>query len=343
MKTVRQVIYMALWLCRAGKLGEYETKFIEDKKIYCTWSNLDWDMSQPQTRDDFKLKVIETYPNEKANSIRNQTGQLWMFARSMKPGDWVVVPSKIKQSIYIGKIESGYCFDTGGDDRFQHFREIEWLKEVPRSAFDQDLLYSFGAFMTVCQISRNDAESRVQEIVNGVIEAIPSEEDTEPVEIDIESNALQEIADQIIRRYKGHDLARKIVAPILEAKGFTTYVSPTGPDKGVDILASQGSLGFDHPRICVQVKSGSDPVDRPTHDQLIGAMSNHKADYGLLVSWGGFRNSIINDIASHFFKVRLWTHMEIVQEFLRHYEKMLDDVKEAIPLKQIWIIDKRAD
>ena len=39
---------MALWLCRAGKFGEYETKFIEDEKIYCTWNDLNWDMSQPQ-------------------------------------------------------------------------------------------------------------------------------------------------------------------------------------------------------------------------------------------------------------------------------------------------------
>ena len=30
---------------------------------------------------------------------------------------------------------------------------------MPRTAFEQDLLHSFGAFMTVCNISRNDAES----------------------------------------------------------------------------------------------------------------------------------------------------------------------------------------
>ena len=48
-------------------------------------------------------------------------------------------------------------------------------------------------------------------------------------------------------------------------------------------------------------------------------------------------------MASHFFKVRLWTHKDIVQEFLRHYEDMPEDVKEAIPLKRIWIIDKRGD
>lgn len=336
---------MALWLCRTGKMGEYETMFIEDKKIYCTWSNLSWDMSQPQTWDDFKAKVAETYPNESTNSINNQAGQLWAFSRGMKPKDWVVVPSKIQPIIHIGSIESDYKFDSDANSLFQHSHIVKWIKDLPRSAFNQDLLYSFGAFMTFCQITRNDAERRVHEIVNGTVQSNVSaiaNPIADTIEIDFEDNALQEIADQIIYKYKGHGMA-KIIAAILEAKGFTTYISPVGPDKGVDILASQGSLGFDHPHICVQVKSGSEPVDRPTHDQLIGAMSNHKADYGLLVSWGGFKNSITNDVASHFFKVRLWTHKEIVQEFLRHYENMPEDIKESIPLKRIWIIDKRPD
>jgi type I restriction enzyme M protein len=51
-----------------------------------------------------------------------------------------------------------------------------------------------------------------------------------------------------------------------------TRVSPEGTDKGIDILAAPGSLGFGHPRICVQVKSGTEQVDRPTLDQLLGAM-----------------------------------------------------------------------
>ena len=133
----------------------------------------------------------------------------------------------------------------------------------------------------------------------------------------------------------------KVIAAILEAKGYTTFVSPPGPDNGVDILASQGALGFEAPRICVQVKSGETPLDRPTLDQLIGAMSNHKADYGMLVSWGGFKSTVQKEEANHFFKVRLWTHKEIMDEFLRHYSDLPDEIRETIPLKRVWIIDKK--
>ena len=32
---------------------------------------------------------------------------------------------------------------------------------MPRSNFSQDLLYSFGAFMTICRITRTNAEARI--------------------------------------------------------------------------------------------------------------------------------------------------------------------------------------
>lgn len=30
---------MPMWLCRAGRYGEFENKFLEDGKVYCTWDN----------------------------------------------------------------------------------------------------------------------------------------------------------------------------------------------------------------------------------------------------------------------------------------------------------------
>lgn len=126
---------------------------------------------------------------------------------------------------------------------------------------------------------------------------------------------------------------------ILRAKGFTTYVSPAGPDKGVDILASAGTLGFGSPKICVQVKSTDAPVDRIVLDQLGGVMKNFGAEYGLLVSWSGFKSSVINETAKQFFEIRLWTHKEIIEEFLRYYDQTDDEIKELIPLKKIWVVN----
>ena len=166
----------------------------------------------------------------------------------------------------------------------------------------------------------------------------PQESQDDEEARDIENEALGVITNLIIQKTKGHGLA-KIVDAILRAKGFTTYVSPAGPDKGVDILASAGTLGFGSPKICVQVKSTDTPVDRIVLDQLGGVMKNFGAEYGLLVSWSGFKSSVINETAKQFFEIRLWTHKEIIEEFLRYYDQMDDEIKELIPLKKIWVVN----
>jgi len=130
-------------------------------------------------------------------------------------------------------------------------------------------------------------------------------------------------------------LARLIDA-ILQAQGYSTFVSPEGPDKGVDILAAPGPLGFGSPRLCVQVKSSDSALDRPTLDQLIGAMQNFSADQGLLVSWGGFKSSVDKEIPSQFFRVRLWDQNAIINELLQHYDSLDEDIKAEIPLKRMW-------
>ena len=91
--------------------------------------------------------------------------------------------------------------------------------------------------------------------------------------LDLERLSKDQIATLIGRKFRGHEMAR-LVDAVLKAQGYTTFVSPPGPDKGVDILAAPGPLGFGKPRICIQVKSQDSPVDSPTLNQLIGSMFN---------------------------------------------------------------------
>lgn len=111
-----------------------------------------------------------------------------------------------------------------------------------------------------------------------------------------------------------------------------------GPDKGIDILAALGPLGFGQPRICVQVKSGDSPVDRPTLDQLIGTMQNVQAAQGLLVSWGGFKRSVEREIPTQFFRVRLWDQDDLIAEILRLYDQLDESLRADIPLKRVWAV-----
>ncbi|WP_145141253.1 restriction endonuclease [Paenibacillus sp. Y412MC10] len=338
---------MALWLFRAGRSGEYESKFLNDQKVYLTWDQLNIDLKSFTERSQLVSYFMNDYEAEKLGRARNWAGQVWPIAHEMNKGDWIILPSKIKSAIHIGKITGDYEYDISRGNPYYHSRDVEWFAtDIPRTNFDQDLLYSFGAFMTVCRISRNDAERRIKamaanhwftSIGNANIDPTESAENEEENLFDLEEYANDAIAKYIIQKFKGHGMAR-IIEAILKAKGFTTYISPEGPDKGVDILAAPGNLGFGEPKICVQVKTSDTPVDRPTLDQLIGTMHNFKASHGLLVSWSGFKSSVDKEIASQFFNVRLWDQKAIIHELLENYDTLEADIKAEIPLKRAWIL-----
>jgi restriction system protein len=344
---------MALWLVRGGKYGEFEDHFLEHDRVCLTWGGLEeTDLSPAQDFEGVKAILQRTYPNESPRKLGNWTGQIWAFAFGIKTGDWVILPRKRQATIAIGEMAGPYRYERSADPLFRHGRKVIWLnREVPRSVFEQDLLYSFGAFMTICEIKRNDAERRVRAIAEAgwrsagpgvtapaAINAGGNDEPTEDVEMpDLEQLAGDQIAQRIEREFKGHGLAR-LVAAILNAQGYATHVSLPGPDKGVDILAAPDPLGFGSPRICVQVKSGDEPVDRPTMDQLIGVMQNVGAEQGLLVSWGGFKTSVERETASQFFRVRLWGKNELVEQILQHYERLPAELRAELPLKRIWAV-----
>ena len=107
----------------------------------------------------------------------------------MKIGDWVALPSKKKAAIHIGEITGNYVNMPASEDPYYHYRSVNWFAtDIPRSNFDQDILYSFGAFLTICRIRRNDAENRVREMAKNDWKASPakiviSEEDNEDIQI----------------------------------------------------------------------------------------------------------------------------------------------------------------
>lgn len=337
---------MALWLNRAGRHGEFEKKFLDDDRIYLTWENLKHDLSKIEKKPDLAELLRKVYPSASKGRISQNLGQIWQFAREMKPGDWVVLPSKMKAAIHVAKITGPYVFDAEAEDPFFHYRTVKWLEtDIPRTNFDKDLLLSFGAFSTICQIQRHDAEKRVRSMSAngwkmssaGKVPPPKTEPEGDEDAVDLELLARDKIAELIIRRFKGHGMA-VLVEAVLRAQGYTTFRSPEGPDKGLDILAAPGPLGFGRPRIAVQVKSGDQPIDRPTLDQLIGTMQKVQADQGLLVSWSGFKSSVDKETPTEFFRVRLWDQKTLIEQLLDQYERLDEDIRAELPLKRIWTV-----
>lgn len=315
-----------------------------------TWDRLDVDLSKLRDRTELIAAMTQRYPEAKPKTILNWASQVWPFAHDMKAGDLVVLPLKTQPAIQIGKIVGDYRFEPLGPDPYYHVRPVQWIGEaIPRSHFGKDLLFTFGAFMTICRVQRNNAEERIaamratgwkpENLVGAgtVTKSDAPLTDDEVQDSDLDELASDQIAQLIMARFKGHGLTR-LVQAILTAQGYTTYRSPEGADGGADILAGAGPLGFGRPKLCVEVKSEDSPIDRPTVDKLLGAVSKFGADEGLFVSWGGFKSNVQKELAASFFKVRLWSRKELLEQLFAHYEELDEDLKAELPLKRIWTV-----
>lgn len=304
------------------------------------WQELP-DLSAFADRDALETAYRRTYPDAKDGRVAIHVGQLWAFARTAQQGDLVVVPLKTRSAIAIGEFTGPYAHRTDLGADMVHTRPVRWIKtDIPRSRFEQDLLYTFGAFLTFCRAERNNAEERVRRLVQdpGKPPKAPQEgvEGPEPP-IDIEQGARDQILEFISKRFKGHDLAR-LVDELLKAQNLTTKLSPPGPDGGVDIVAASGPLGMDSPRLCVQVKSSDSPVDVNVFRGLKGSMDSYRAEQGLLVAWGGFTNAVRREAETAFFRVRLWDAGDLLNAILANYERLSEAIQAELPLKRVWAV-----
>lgn len=337
---------MAVWLVRAGRAGEREDFALQKGVATIGWEDLG-NLSRIKNKNELEDSMRRTYPDAKPKSVIHWVGQVWTFLKSIKTDDLVVLPLKKRSAIAIGKIVSAYEYRPKFPEDAKHTRRVEWIKtNIPRSRFDQDILNSLGAYMTVCRISRNKAEERIQAMIEGkkakVSPSLREAIQEEAVQRDIEGHSRDIILDHIGKNFRGRELER-LVDAVLQAQGYKTERSPAGPDSGVDIIAGKGPMGFDPPKIAVQVKSGDTPVDAKELRQLQGTMKNFNAQQGLLVSLSGFKDSVRREARRLFFDIRLWNDVQLLDAILGNYEKFPDDLRAELPLKRIWTLVPKED
>ena len=174
-------------------------------------------------------------------------------------------------------------------------------------------------------------------------------EEVKPDEIkdaEAESNLARLAVDGIERRistdFAGHDFAL-LIAEILKAQGYTVNVSPPGADKGIDIVAGIGTLGFDQPRLVVQVKSGNIVADQQTLQALIGAVQDVQGSQGLLVCWGGFTKPVEQRRNELFFRIRLWGRQQVLDALFEVYDKLPEWLRAELPLRRVWMLEPEVE
>ena len=341
---------MRAWLVRAGRHGEREQWALDNSCVVVGWDEIG-DLSVAQSRDEVFGLLHDRHPEAAPKTLANHAAQLWAFASRIEIGDLVVLPLKSTPALAMGRVTGRYEYVPTNPAGAVQTRPVEWVRtDIPRTTLGQDLLYSLGAFMTVCEIRRNGAVTRFNKVLETgrdpgaasvVGESLPApvdiDIDEQTASVDIEQLSTDRMRAFISERFTGHDLAR-LVEAVLNAQGLFTFRAPPGADGGVDILGGSGPLGMESPRICVQVKSGDAPVDVKVVRELHGVLSSVNADQGLLVAWSGLTKPAEIEARSQFFRLRVWSADDVISAVTAVYDLLPDEMQAELPLKRIWTV-----
>jgi restriction system protein len=141
--------------------------------------------------------------------------------------------------------------------------------------------------------------------------------------------------------YNELSLAR-LVEEILIAQGYRTQVSPFGDVGDVYISAYDGigPLGFGLPRIAALVRPINQMED-PSVDELEAFKTLSKSENGLFASWLYFSDETQELARRLFNQAELWDVNGIIRAITTNYEKLSDELRSYVPLKQIWILDRQ--
>tara|TARA_Y100000588_G_scaffold176985_1_gene190978 strand:+ start:4 stop:1014 length:1011 start_codon:yes stop_codon:yes gene_type:complete len=336
---------MSIWVIRGGKFGEYENRFINESKVYLTRDGFKTDLNKISEQPELRTVLDDFYPTLPSSKLASWSDQIWSFAHDIQQKDWIVLPSKLSPVLHVGEITGGYNYEKNNSDPYYHSRDIKWIeKDIPRGYFPTDILYQLGGFKDVFNA---DSVEKVFHTMADNDWAQTKDDETSYEQMNELIALLQEISrDQIAQlirtKFKGHRLA-KLVKALMEAKGYTTHMgSSDEAGSDLDILAARGGMGFDDDaRICIQVKADDIPV--ATLDKFLGTMNDVGANYGLLVSWGGFKSNVEQERSNEFFRVRLWNQNDLIDQVLTHYEELDNYIKGEIPLKSFWTIASDLD
>jgi len=128
---------------------------------------------------------------------------------------------------------------------------------------------------------------------------------------------------------------QNLVAGLLRGMGyFVEWVSPPGPDRGIDIVAHADPLGVKGPRIKAQVKRRT---DNTTVDDVRSFMSVLAgSDIGIYVSTGGFTRDAQEEVRRQEQRRIMLIDLErLFGLWEEHYERIPEAERRLLPLKRV--------
>jgi restriction system protein len=326
-----------MWVVRAASGGRNFDEFRTRSFVAIGWQAMG-DMSDLKTREDFTRRVTERFPDSRKAQTAVSAGQAFRFVREIKVGDRIVTYGPEERIYLVGTITGEYEYSPSSFADAPNLHRVSWEGKVSRDLLSVSTRNSLGAISTLFQVPSDAAEEIERLLRSGAITTAPAPVQDEATEVDallkdVQAKAFEFIKDKVSRL--DWEEMQELVAGVLRAMGYKTRISPSGSDRGKDIVASPDGFGFESPRIVVEVKhrSGTAMGSQDVRSFLGG---RHKDDKGLYVSTGGFSREARYEADRASIPVTLMDLDDLVKALLEHYEKIDVDTQRLIPLRKVY-------
>jgi restriction system protein len=323
------------WMVRAGEGGEVIDDFSRGF-VALGWHELS-DLSSATTRETIRDMYLRALPGQKARKAAGAIGMIFNFRNVMRRGDKVVSCYPGSREYLVGTIDSDYFYDPSEIPKYPHLRKATWEGRVSRDRLPFSSRKSLGPPLTVFAINE-EAWASIAAALGA--DATMPEQETEEEKAELEESREETVAtahelikDQVIRLDDSE--LEQLTAALLRAMGYRTRVTPKGPDRGVDIFASPDGLGFQEPRIKVEVKHrprttmGSQDLR-----SFLGGL--REGDRGLYVSTGGFTKEAGYEAERSKIPVTLLDLDDLVTYIVTHYESFDIEGRTLLPLVRVY-------
>lgn len=320
------------WMVRAGRDAVFIESFREGGVVSIGWHEVG-SLDQYRGRDDIMRAVEAKWPEQSKQSQGMYAGQIARFKNEIETGDRVVTYDPGRRMYLIGTVAGPYRYEDARGEH-PHLRPVRWDGEVSRDLLSAGTKNSLGAISTIFLIPPDAADDLTRAMKSKMPaehpEIVAAEE--EQIAEDMQAKALEFVKDRAAKL--DWDQMQRLVAGLLRVMGYKTRISPAGPDRGKDIIASPDGLGFESPRIVVEVKHRQGAMGSQEIRSFLGG--RHKDDKGLYVSTGGFTKDARYEADRASIPLSLMDIDELVEALIDNYEALDNETRQLLPLRRLY-------
>lgn len=334
-----------MWMVR-GDNGRLFDDFRERGVAALGWSELAEVAKPGVSRESLIAAFARSSPHLKPGTIRSGASQVWRFVNEMRIGDTVLTYNPSSRRYLVGTVTGDIATDKHPTLAGMSIaRPAQWHGEIDRDRLSIRSKNVLGSTLTLFLVPDDVAKDVQAAATSGPTptQPLPAEDQAivadDPDNIDgrellqdLEQRSREFIKDKISQL--DWEEMQELTAGLLRGMGYKTRIAPPGPDRGADIVASPDGLGFENPRIVVEVKHRSGAMGSKEIRSFLGG--RHKDDRGLYVSTGGFTKDARYEADRASIPLTLWELDDIVHSLVDDYDALDSETRQLVPLKRLY-------